>query len=598
MKQSLIRNFSIIAHIDHGKSTLADRIIERCNAIDPRNHVDQLLDDMDIERERGITIKANVITLNYPSKDGNIYTFNLIDTPGHVDFTYEVSRALAACEGVLLLVDATQGVEAQTIANMYLALENDLTIVPVINKIDMPNADIPRTKESIKKSLGLDPETAICVSAREGTGIDDLLEKIVERIPPPQGNPDGPLKALIFDSYFDQYVGVVTKVRIFDGTVKEDDIIMLFSNQKQYEVTEVGHFRLKREKRSQLTAGEVGYITAGIKQLTDTRTGDTITSAQNPVAEPILGFREAKPMVFSGLYPSISDDYDDLKEALYKLKLNDAALFFEPDNSYALGFGFRCGYLGLLHMEIVQERLEREFGLALITTAPTVEYRVILTSGTTVMIDNPVKMPDPSQIERIEEPFVDATIITPSEYIGNIMALVSECRGIHKRMEYIDQTRVQLTYEIPLAEIMFNFYDKLKSCTRGYASFDYELTDYRASDIVKVDILVNEEPVDALSFMVHKDKAYKRGREIIEKLKDIIPRQQFKIPLQAAIGSRIIARENISPLRKNVTAKCYGGDITRKRKLLEKQKEGKKRLKQIGSVEIPQEAFLTILKID
>jgi GTP-binding protein LepA len=598
MKQSLIRNFSIIAHIDHGKSTLADRIIERCNAIDPRNHVDQLLDDMDIERERGITIKANVITLNYLSKNGNTYTFNLIDTPGHVDFTYEVSRALAACEGVLLLVDATQGVEAQTIANMYLALENDLTIVPVINKIDMPNADIPRTKESIKKSLGLDPETAICVSAREGTGIDDLLEKIVENIPAPEGNPDAPLKALIFDSYFDQYVGVVTKVRIFDGTVKEDDMIMLFSNQKQYEVTEVGHFRLKREKRTQLTAGEVGYITAGIKQLTDTRTGDTITSAQNPVTEPIVGFREAKPMVFSGLYPSISDDYDDLKDALYKLKLNDAALFFEPDNSYALGFGFRCGYLGLLHMEIVQERLEREFGLALITTAPTVEYRVVLSDGSVQLIDNPVKMPDPSQIERIEEPFVDATIITPSEYIGNIMALVSECRGIHKRMEYIDQTRVQLTYEIPLAEIMFNFYDKLKSCTRGYASFDYELTDYRASDIVKVDILVNEEPVDALSFMVHKDKAYKRGRDIIEKLKDIIPRQQFKIPLQAAIGSRIIARENISPLRKNVTAKCYGGDITRKRKLLEKQKEGKKRLKQIGSVEIPQEAFLTILKID
>jgi len=598
MKQPFIRNFSIIAHIDHGKSTLADRIIERCNAIDPRNHVDQLLDDMDIERERGITIKANVITLSYQSKNGNTYTFNLIDTPGHVDFTYEVSRALAACEGVLLLVDATQGVEAQTIANMYLALENDLTIVPVINKIDMPNADIPRTKESIKKSLGLDPETAICVSAREGTGIDDLLEKIVENIPAPEGNPDAPLKALIFDSYFDQYVGVVTKVRIFDGTVKEDDMIMLFSNQKQYEVTEVGHFRLKREKRSQLTAGEVGYITAGIKQLTDTRTGDTITSAQNPVAEPIVGFREAKPMVFSGLYPSISDDYDDLKDALYKLKLNDAALFFEPDNSYALGFGFRCGYLGLLHMEIVQERLEREFGLALITTAPTVEYRVVLTDGSVQLIDNPVKMPDPSQIERIEEPFVDATIITPSEYIGNIMALVSECRGIHKRMEYIDQTRVQLTYEIPLAEIMFNFYDKLKSCTRGYASFDYELTDYRASDIVKVDILVNEEPVDALSFMVHKDKAYKRGRDIIEKLKDIIPRQQFKIPLQAAIGSRIIARENISPLRKNVTAKCYGGDITRKRKLLEKQKEGKKRLKQIGSVEIPQEAFLTILKID
>ncbi|MGQ9843249.1 MAG: translation elongation factor 4 [Spirochaetota bacterium] len=598
MKQSFIRNFSIIAHIDHGKSTLADRIIERCNAIDPRNHVDQLLDDMDIERERGITIKANVITLKYQSKNGNTYTFNLIDTPGHVDFTYEVSRALAACEGVLLLVDATQGVEAQTIANMYLALENNLTIIPVINKIDMPNADIPRTKESIKKSLGLDPETAICVSAREGTGIDDLLEKIIENIPAPKGNLDAPLKALIFDSFFDQYVGVVIKARIFDGTVKKDDLIMLYSNQKQYEVTEVGHFRLKRENSTQLTAGEVGYITAGIKQLTDTRTGDTITSAQNPVAEPIVGFRQAKPMVFSGLYPSISDDYNDLKDALYKLKLNDAALFFEPDNSYALGFGFRCGYLGLLHMEIVQERLEREFGLALITTAPTVEYRVVLTDGNVQLIDNPVKMPDFSQIERIEEPFVDATIITPSEYIGNIMALVSECRGIHKRMEYIDQTRVQLTYEIPLAEIMFNFYDKLKSCTRGYASFDYELTDYRASDIVKVDILVNEEPVDALSFMVHKDKAYKRGRDIIEKLKDIIPRQQFKIPLQAAIGSRIIARENISSLRKNVTAKCYGGDITRKRKLLEKQKEGKKRLKQIGSVEIPQEAFLTILKID
>ncbi len=598
MEQSLIRNFSIIAHIDHGKSTLADRIIERCKAIDPRNHVDQLLDDMDIERERGITIKANVITLNYQSKDGKIYTFNLIDTPGHVDFAYEVSRALAACEGVLLLVDATQGVEAQTIANMYLALENDLTILPVINKIDMPNADIQRTKESIKKSLGLDPDTVLCVSAREGIGIDELLEKIIEIIPAPKGNPSAPLKALIFDSYFDQYVGVVTKVRIFDGQVQEDDEIMLFSTQKQYEVTEVGHFRLKREKRVQLTAGEVGYITAGIKQLTDTRTGDTITSAENPVSRPIIGFKEAKPMVFSGLYPSISDDYDDLKDALYKLKLNDAALHFEPDNSYALGFGFRCGYLGLLHMEIVQERLEREFNLALITTAPTVEYRVIKTTGEVLLIDNPVKMPDPSQIERIEEPFVQATIITPSEFIGNIMALVNECRGIHKKMEYIDPTRVELFYEMPLAEIMFNFYDKLKSCTRGYASFDYELIDYRASDIVKVDILVNEESVDALSFMVHADKAYKRGRDIIERLKDVIPRQQFKIPLQAAIGSRIIARENISSLRKNVTAKCYGGDITRKRKLLEKQKEGKKRLKQIGSVEIPQEAFLTILKIE
>ncbi|MCX7679612.1 MAG: translation elongation factor 4 [Spirochaetes bacterium] len=593
-----IRNFSIIAHIDHGKSTLADRIIEKCRLIDARNHVEQLLDTMDIERERGITIKANAITLNYTAASGEEYIFNLIDTPGHVDFTYEVSRALAACEGVLLVVDATQGVEAQTIANMYLALENNLEIIPVINKIDMPNADIERTKESIRKSLGLDANKAVLVSAREGTGIDELMERIVSDIPSPHGNMQEPLRALIFDSFFDKYQGVIVKVRIFDGCVRKDDPILLYSTEKQYIVSEVGVFRLEREKREMLSPGDVGYIIAGIKSVTDTKIGDTITSAKNPTTTPLPGFREVKPMVFSGLYPMYSDEYEDLKDALYKLRLNDASLVFEPDNSLALGFGFRCGYLGLLHMEIVQERLEREFNLSLVTTAPSVEYRVVLRTGETKIIDNPVKMPDPGLIEHIEEPYVKATIITPSEYIGSIMNLVMECRGIHRGMEYIDASRVQLNYEMPLSEIVFNFYDKLKSYSRGYASFDYEIMDFRPSEMVKVDILVNGEPVDALSFIVHKDKAYYRGKEIIEKLKEVIPRHQFKIPLQAAIGSKIIARENISPLRKNVTAKCYGGDITRKRKLLEKQKEGKKRMKLIGSVEIPQEAFLTILRID
>lgn len=598
MDISKIRNFSIIAHIDHGKSTLADRIIEKCRLVDQRNHVEQMLDTMDIERERGITIKSNAITLNYTSNSGEEYIFNLIDTPGHVDFTYEVSRALAACEGVLLLVDATQGVEAQTIANMYLALENDLEILPVINKIDMPNADIPRTKESIQKSLGLDPEKAVLTSAREGTGIDELMERIISVIPAPRGHADNPFRALIFDSFFDKYVGVIIKVRVFDGSVRKDDIILLWSTEKQYTVTEVGVFRIEREKRDALYPGDVGYIIAGIKNVTDTKIGDTIMLAQNPAPSPLPGFRDVKPMVFSGLYPMYSDDYEDLKEALYKLRLNDASLIFEPDNSFALGFGFRCGYLGLLHMEIVQERLEREFNLSLVTTAPSVEYRVVMLNGETKIIDNPVKMPDPGMIERIEEPFVKATIITPSEYIGAIMNLVMDCRGIHSGMEYVDANRVQLSYEMPLSEIVFNFYDKLKSYSRGYASFDYEIKDFRASDMVKVDILVNGEPVDALSFIVHKDKAYYRGKEIIEKLKDVIPRHQFKIPLQAAIGAKIIARENISPLRKNVTAKCYGGDITRKRKLLEKQKEGKKRMKLIGSVEIPQEAFMTILRID
>jgi GTP-binding protein LepA len=553
---------------------------------------------MELERERGITIKSNAITLNYTAQNGQQYIFNLIDTPGHVDFTYEVSRALAACDGVILVVDASQGVEAQTIANLYLAIDNNLEILLVINKIDMPSADIPRTKESIETSLGLDADMAVLTSAKEGAGIDELMEKIIEVIPPPAGNPDAPLRALIFDSFFDNYQGAIMKVRIFDGTVRRGDSIIFFFTGKKYEVTEVGIFRLEMEKMDVLQPGDVGYIVAGIKTVVDTKIGDTVTGALQPAGSPLKGFRDAKPMVFSGLYPMYSDDYENLKDALYKLRLNDASLIFEPDNSFALGFGFRCGYLGLLHMEIVQERLEREFDLALVTTAPSVEYHIHLANGTMQTIDNPVKMPDQVLIDRIEEPYVSATIITPAEYIGNIMALVVDCRGIHKDMQYIDKQRVQLHYDLPLSEIVFNFYDKLKSISRGYASFDYELKDFRESKMMKVDILVNGEPVDALSFVVHQDKARTRGKDIIKRLRDIIPRQQFKIPLQAAIGSTIIARENISAVRKDVTAKCYGGDITRKRKLLEKQKEGKKRMKLIGSVEVPQEAFMTILKID
>ncbi|MDR3237745.1 MAG: translation elongation factor 4 [Spirochaetia bacterium] len=595
---SHIRNFSIIAHIDHGKSTLADRIIEKCRLVDPRNLKAQMLDTMDLERERGITIKSNAITLNYEAKNGEVYTFNLIDTPGHVDFTYEVSRALTSCDGVLLVIDASQGVEAQTIANMYLALENNLEILPVINKIDMPAADIERTKSNIEKTLGLDPLIAVCVSAKVGTNIDELLEKIIEFIPPPKGNPENPLKALIFDSYFDKYLGVIIKTRIFDGVLKKEDVIRLYSTGRDFAVTDIGVFRIDLEKREQLGPGDVGYIVAGIKTLNDTRIGDTITLSERPCAEPLPGFKTIKSMVFSGLYPMYSDEYENLKEALEKLKLNDASLAYQPDNSYALGFGFRCGFLGLLHMEIVQERLEREFDLALVTTAPSVEYHLELTNGEKFAIDNPVKMPDPGVIDKILEPYVSASIVTPKDFIGNIMTLVTDCRGIHKGMEYIDPQRVQLNYELPLAEIVFNFYDKLKSVSKGYASFDYELKDFRESDMVKVDILVNGEIVDALSFIVHREKSRTRGKDIIEKLRDIIPRHQFKIPLQAAIGAGIIARENISAVRKDVTAKCYGGDISRKRKLLEKQKEGKKRMKQIGSVEVPQEAFMSILKID
>ena len=598
MDLNKIRNFSIIAHIDHGKSTLADRLIEKCKLVDARDQKEQMLDTMDIERERGITIKSNTVTLNYQAKNGEDYILNLIDTPGHVDFTYEVSRALAACDGVLLIIDATQGVEAQTIANLYLALDNELEILPIINKIDMPSADIDMTKESIEKSLGLDPEQAVMVSAKEGTGIEELLEKIIEIIPPPTGDENATLKGLIYDSFFDKYQGAIIKLRIFDGILKKGDSILLHSTQKTYEVSELGIFRIDFEKKNSLGPGEVGYVVAGIKTVLDTKIGDTVTLANNPTPEPLSGFKVAKPMVFSGLYPMYSDDYEDLKVALQKLQLNDAALLFEPDNSFALGFGFRCGYLGLLHMEIVQERLEREFDLALVTTAPSVEYKVKFNNEETKSIDNPVNMPDIGDMIHIEEPFVDASIITPSDYIGNIMQLVSDCRGIHKTMEYIDTKRVQLNYELPLAEIVFNFYDKLKSISRGYASFDYELKDFRISDMVKVDILVNAEPVDALSFIVHTDKARTRGKDIIKKLKDIIPQHQFKIPLQAAIGVNIIARENISARRKDVTAKCYGGDISRKRKLLEKQKAGKKRMKLIGSVEVTQEAFMTILKID
>lgn len=598
MDRKYIRNFSIIAHIDHGKSTLADRLIEKCSLVNDRNKKDQILDTMDLERERGITIKSNAITLNYKSSDGNEYIFNLIDTPGHVDFTYEVSRALAACDGVLLIVDASQGVEAQTIANMYLALENDLEILPVINKIDMPAADIERTKHDIENTLGLESDIAVAVSAKEGTGIDELLETIIKIIPAPINKTAEPLKALIFDSFFDPYVGAVSKVRIFEGNVKKDDEILLLSTGKKFTVNEVGAFRLNFEPKDHLESGDVGYIIANIKSVSDTKIGDTITSAENPTTEPLLGFKEAKPMVFAGIYPMYSDDYEDLRDALDKLQLNDASLIFEPDSSYALGFGFRCGFLGLLHMEIVQERLEREFDLALVTTAPSVEYHVFNQRGEKLIIDNPVNFPEPGTIDKIHEPYVKTSIITPKDFIGNIMNLCIDCRGIQQDMQFIDDNRVEIVHDIPLSEIVFNFYDKLKSISKGYASFDYELKDFRQSKMVKADILVNGEPVDALSFIVHEDKAYYRGKEIIEKLKDIIPRHQFKIPLQAAVGAKIIARETISALRKNVTAKCYGGDISRKRKLLEKQKEGKKRMKMIGSVEIPQEAFLTVLKIN
>lgn len=591
-----IRNFSIIAHIDHGKSTLSDRLIEFTNVVDKREFQNQMLDTMDIERERGITIKSNTVCLPYKAKNGQEYTLNLIDTPGHVDFTYEVSRALASCEGALLLIDASQGVEAQTLANLYLALEHDLEIIPVINKIDLPSADIDRVKSQIEDDLGLDSEQAVLVSAKEGIGIDGLLEKIVELLPPPQGDPAKPLKALIFDSHYDAYRGTIVHFRVVDGTVKAGDTIMFMSNQATHRVEEVGVFQIERVPRKELSAGEVGYMIAGIKTVSDTRCGDTITLKSNPCDTPLAGFKEAQPVVFSSIYPVASDDYEDLAEAMEKLSLNDASLVYEKDQSAALGFGFRCGFLGLLHLEVVQERLEREYDLSLILTAPSVRYEVGLNDGTEVIIDNPANYPDPTHIKYTREPFIRATIIVPDRYMGAVMKLCLDRRGESVNYQYLTSDRLEMIFDLPLAEVVYDFYDRLKSITQGYGSFDYELSDYRTTDMVKLDFLVNGEKVDALAQLVHRSNAQNRGRVACEKLREEIPRQQFKIAIQAAIGGNIVSRSTVSAFRKDVTAKCYGGDISRKRKLLEKQKKGKKRMKMVGNVELPQSAFLAVLK--
>jgi len=593
-----IRNFCIIAHIDHGKSTLADRLLEMTHTIETRHMIKQVLDDMDLEQERGITIKLHAIQMKYQANDGHLYTLNLIDTPGHVDFTYEVSRSLAACEGALLVVDATQGIEAQTISNLYLAIDQGLQIIPVINKIDLQSAMVDEVKHQIVELLGCKAEEILCVSAKVGTGIESVLEAIIKRIPPPKGNDESPLRALIFDSKFDIYRGVVVYLRVFDGVLKEGDKIKLFSNEKQFEAEEVGILKMERQRTGILQSGDVGYLIANIKDVNDSKVGDTVTNADKPAEAPLPGYKEIKPMVFSGIYPTQANDFENLRDSLAKLKLNDAALQFEPETSIALGFGFRCGFLGLLHLEIVQERLEREYNLSIITTVPNVEYKVYTTKGECVIVDNPALMPEQVKIERIEEPFISAQIITPTEFIGNVMKLAQERRGIYKTTDYIDSKRVDLHFEFPLAEIIFDFYDKLKSLTKGYASFDYEFIEYRPSDLVKLDILLNGEPVDALSTIIHRDNAYYWGRKLCEKLRKLIPRHMFEVAIQAAIGSKVIARETISALRKNVLAKCYGGDITRKRKLLEKQKEGKKRMKQVGQVEIPQEAFLAVLSIE
>ncbi|MGE7182844.1 translation elongation factor 4 [Peribacillus sp. NPDC006672] len=597
-RQSKIRNFSIIAHIDHGKSTLADRIIERTNAMTQREMKSQLLDSMDLERERGITIKLNAIQLKYNAKDGEEYIFHLIDTPGHVDFTYEVSRSLAACEGAVLVVDAAQGIEAQTLANVYLALDNNLEIIPVINKIDLPSADPERVRGEIEEVIGLDASDAVLASAKAGIGIEEILEQVVELVPAPQGDPDAPFKALIFDSLFDAYRGVVAYIRVVEGSIKVGDKIKMMSTGKEFDVTELGVFNPKTQLLDELNVGDVGFLTAAIKNVGDTTVGDTITSAVNSATEPLPGYRKMNPMVYCGLYPIDASKFNDLRDALEKLELNDSALQFEAESSQALGFGFRCGFLGLLHMEIIQERIEREFKIDLITTAPSVIYDVILTDGTVLKVDNPSNMPDAQKIERVEEPYVKATMMAPTEFVGTIMEICQNKRGNFIDMEYIDETRVSIHYEIPLSEIVYDFFDQLKSNTRGYASFDYELIGYKPSKLVKMDILLNSETVDALSFIVHKDFAYERGKVIVEKLKKLIPRQQFEVPIQAAIGQKIVARSSISAMRKNVLAKCYGGDISRKRKLLEKQKEGKKRMKQVGSVEVPQEAFMAVLKMD
>ncbi len=594
---SRIRNFSIIAHVDHGKSTLADRILERTGAVTQREKMDQFLDNMALERERGITIKAQAVRLSYQAADGETYVLNLIDTPGHVDFSYEVSRSLSACEGAILVVDASQGVEAQTLANVYLAIDNDLEIIPVLNKIDLPSADPEGVRRQIEEAIGIDASEAILASAKEGRGIDEILEAVVKKIPPPKGDADKPLKALLFDSWFDSYQGAVILVRVVDGTLRRGQKIRFMSTGRTFEVVKVGVLAPAAREVDELGPGEVGLVGANIKDVHDPKIGDTVTDAVHPAAEALPGFKIVKPMVFSGLYPTDTADYDDLRTALEKLRLNDSSFTFEPETSVALGFGFRCGYLGLLHMEIIQERLEREYDLDLITTAPTVVYRVTTNTGAVVQVDNPARLPEPQHRTMIEEPFILATIHVPSEYMGGVLKLCQDRRGRKQEIKYVSATRVMIMYELPLNEVVMDFYDRLKSVSKGYGSLDYEPIGYRESDLVRVDILVNGEVVDALSIISHRDKAYQRGRELTEKMKDLIPRQQFEVAIQAAIGQKVIARETKGALRKNVTAKCYGGDITRKRKLLEKQKEGKRRMKQVGSVEIPQEAFLAILKV-
>ncbi|MUG45086.1 translation elongation factor 4 [Paenibacillus woosongensis] len=597
-RQQKIRNFCIIAHIDHGKSTLADRILEYTGALTSREMQQQVLDTMDLERERGITIKLQAVRLSYRADDGEEYVLNLIDTPGHVDFTYEVSRSLAACEGALLVVDAAQGIEAQTLANVYLALDNNLEILPVINKIDLPSADPDRVKQEIEDVIGLDASEAVHASAKAGIGIREIIEQVVQKVPAPTGDPDEPLKALIFDSHYDPYKGVIVYVRVINGHIKAGSKIKMMATGKTFEVIEVGAFMPRMTMVDELNVGDVGFIVAGIKTVGDTQVGDTITDAKNPTAEPLPGYRKINPMVFCGLYPIDTSDYNDLREALEKLQLNDASLSFEPETSSALGFGFRCGFLGLLHMDVIQERIEREFNIPLITTAPSVIYKVALTNGETVSIDNPSNYPEVGKIDHVEEPYVKASIIVPNDFVGTVMELCQSKRGEFINMEYLDTTRVTITYQVPLSEIVYDFFDQLKSSTKGYASFDYELSGYRQSNLVKMDILLNGEQVDALSFIVHRDRAYHRGRAICEKLRELIPRQMFEVPIQASVGTKIVARETVKAMRKNVLAKCYGGDISRKRKLLEKQKEGKKRMKQVGNVEVPQEAFMAVLKID
>lgn len=597
-KQKKIRNFCIIAHIDHGKSTLADRLIESTGLFSKREMEEQILDNMDLEKERGITIKLQTIRLIYKARDGEEYLLNLIDTPGHVDFTYEVSRSLAACEGAILIVDAAQGVEAQTLANVYLALDNNLEIIPVINKIDLPSAQPDKVKEEIEEVIGIEAQNAPLISAKQGIGIEEVLEAIVKQIPPPQGDENAPLKALIFDSYYDSYKGVIASIRIKEGTLKKHQKIKMMSNGKVFEVEEVGIFLSSLVPVEELTAGQVGYVAASIKNVKDTAVGDTITDADHPASEPLPGYKKVNPMVYCGIYPADGSKYEDLKEALEKLQLNDAALQFEAETSIALGFGFRCGFLGLLHMEIVQERLEREYHIDLVTTAPSVIYKVVKNNGESIWVDNPTNLPSAAEINYMEEPIVKASIMVPTEYLGSVMELCQQRRGIYITMNYVEETRVVLEYEMPLNEIIYDFFDVLKSRTKGYASFDYELKGYKKADLVKLDILLNGEVVDAFSSIVHREKAYNRGRAIAEKLKEVIPRHMFEIPVQAAIGGKIIARETVKALRKDVLSKCYGGDITRKRKLLEKQKEGKKRMRQIGSVEIPQEAFMAVIKIN